>query len=212
MERKCEVIIVTAGKAGVGKTTTCQNVAMGLEKLGKSVNIIDMDTHQHPDLLGVKMEQLKEQYAYIILDCPAENEQGFQWAITVANRALVVTTGEVSALRGTDRIIEILETNDFKQIDLIINRVHSGKEKSRDELSVSEVVDILEVPLIGIIPADESMVLATKQGETLNGNNSPVGQAYSNVAHRMEGEEVPFMNFGRKGSFWTKVFDIFHNI
>ena len=72
------------------------------------------------------------------------------------------------------------------------------------------VVDILAIPLIGVIPDDESVVVATNQGEPLVGSSSPAGQAYANVVHRVEGREVPYLNFDRGISFWTRVTGIFH--
>lgn len=76
-------------------------------------------------------------------------------------------------------------------------------------MSAADVVDILAIPLIGIIPDDENVVIATNQGEPLVGNATPAGQAYANVVLRVMGKEVPFLNFERGISFWTKVTGIF---
>ncbi len=156
------------------------------------------------------IDHLREQFDYIILDCPAGIEQGFQNAIAGADRALVVTTPEVSAIRDADRIIGLLEAKGFEKIDLVINRLRMDMVKRGDMMSAVDVVDILAVPLIGIVPDDENVVIATNQGEPLVGNASPAGQAYANIVHRVMGEEVPFLNFERGISFWTRVSDIFH--
>ena len=147
------------------------------------------------------IERLKEEFDYIILDCPAGIEQGFQNAIAGANRALVVTTPEVSAIRDADRII-----------DLIINRLRPDMVKRGDMMSAADVVDILAIPLIGIIPDDENVVVSTNQGEPLVGSDTPAGQAYGNVVSRITGKEVPFLNFERSISFWTRVTGIFHRV
>ena len=167
-KKSSEVIVVTSGKGGVGKTTTSANVGTGLAKAGSKVCLIDTDIglrnldvvmglenrivynlveqalirdKRHPGLYLMPSAQtrdksavtpgqmvkvidhLREQFDYIILDCPAGIEQGFQNAIAGADRALVVTTPEVSAIRDADRIIGLLEANGFKHMDLIINRL-----------------------------------------------------------------------------------------
>jgi len=263
-ESMSEVIVVTSGKGGVGKTTTTANVGTGLAKMGKKVCLIDTDiglrnldvvmglenrivynlvdvvegscrvkqalikdkrnpglylmpSAQTRDKSSVTpgqmikvIEHLKDQFDYVILDCPAGIEQGFQNAIAGAERALVVTTPEVSAIRDADRIIGLLEANGFKQMDLIINRMRMDMVRRGDMMSASDVVDILAVPLIGVIPDDENVVIATNQGEPLVDGPSPAGKAYQNVVLRVQGKEVPFMNFDRGISFWTRVTGIFH--
>lgn len=263
-QNSSEVIVVTSGKGGVGKTTTSANVGTGLAKLGKKVCLIDTDIglrnldvvmglenrivynlvdvvegscrvkqalirdKRHPGLYLMPsaqtrdksavtpgqmikvIEHLKEQFDYIILDCPAGIEQGFQNAIAGANRALVVTTPEVSAIRDADRIIGLLEANGFKQMDLIINRLRMDMVKRGDMMSAQDVVDILAIPLIGIVPDDENVVIATNQGEPLVGSDSPAGQAYANIVQRVQGKEVPFPSFDKGISFWTRVTGIFH--
>lgn len=263
-QSNCEVIVVTSGKGGVGKTTTSANVGTGLAKLGKKVCLIDTDIglrnldvvmglenrivynlvdviegncrikqalirdkrHQglylmpsaqtrdkssvSPGQMIKVIEHLKEQFDYIILDCPAGIEQGFQNAIAGADRALVVTTPEVSAIRDADRIVGLLEANGFKQMDLIINRLRMDMVRRGDMMSASDVVDILAVPLIGIVPDDESVVISTNQGEPLVGSESPAGVAYANIVQRILGKEVPFINLEKSISFWTKVTGIFH--
>lgn len=264
LKQSCEVIVVTSGKGGVGKTTTSANVGTGLALQGKKVCLIDTDIglrnldvvmglenrivynlvdvvegncrvkqalirdKRHPGLYLMPSAQtrdksavtpgqmvkvidhLKEQFDYVILDCPAGIEQGFQNAIAGANRALVVTTPEVSAIRDADRIVGLLEANGFKQIDLIINRLRPDMVKRGEMMSSNDVIDILAIPLIGIVPDDENVVIATNQGEPLVGNDSPAGMAYYNIVQRILGKEVPYLNLEKGISFWTKVSGIFH--
>ena len=262
-KKSSEVIVVTSGKGGVGKTTTSANVGTGLAKAGCKVCLIDTDIglrnldvvmglenrivynlvdvvegncrikqalirdKRHPGLYLMSSAQtrdktavtpgqmikvidhLREQFDYIILDCPAGIEQGFQNAIAGADRALVVTTPEVSAIRDADRIIGLLEANGFKQMDLIINRLRMDMVRRGDMMSADDVVDILAIPLIGIIPDDENVVIATNQGEPLVGTDTPAGKAYFNVVERLRGREIPFLDFEKGVSFWTKVTGIF---
>ncbi len=261
-----EVIVVTSGKGGVGKTTTSANVGTGLARMGKKVCLIDTDiglrnldvvmglenrivynlvdviegkcrvkqalikdkrnpslylmpSAQTRDKTAINPEQmikmvthLRDQFDYIILDCPAGIEQGFKNAIAGADRALVVTTPEVSAIRDADRIIGLLEANEFKKIDLVVNRLKIDLVKRGDMMSVADVVDILSIPLIGVVPDDENIVISTNQGEPLVGNNTPAGIAFKNICQRVAGKEIPFMEFDKGISFWTRVTGIFHRV
>ena len=242
-----EVIVVTSGKGGVGKTTTTANVGTGLAKEGKKVVLIDTDiglrnldvvmglenrivynlvdvvegncrikqamikdkkypnlfllpsaqtrdkTSVTPEQMSKLVEELKSEFDYIILDCPAGIEQGFKNAIAAADRALIVTTPEVSAIRDADRIIGLLEANDIHKIDLVINRIRMDMVERGDMLSKDDVLDILAVDLIGIVPDDENIVISTNQGEPLVGSNTPAGKAYQNICNRVMGKDVPFM-------------------
>ncbi len=259
-----EVIVVTSGKGGVGKTTTSANIGTGLAAMGKRVVLIDTDiglrnldvvmglenrivynlvdvvegkcrikqalikdkrhstlylmpsaqtkdkSAVNPEQMIKMIEQLRSQFDYVILDCPAGIEQGFKNAIAGADRALVVTTPEVSAIRDADRIIGLLEAGGFSKIDLIINRLRYDMVKRGDMMSASDVIDILAISLIGIVPDDENVVIATNQGEPLVGNGTLAGKAYQNICYRVTGKEIPFLDFDRGVSFWTRVSGIFH--
>ena len=259
-----EVIVVTSGKGGVGKTTTSANIGTVLAAMGKRVVLIDTDiglrnldvvmglenrivynlvdvvegkcrfkqalikdkrhsnlylmpsaqtkdkSAVNPEQMVKMIEQLRSQFDFIILDCPAGIEQGFKNAIAGADRALVVTTPEVSAIRDADRIIGLLEAGGFSKIDLIINRLRYDMVKRGDMMSAADVIDILAISLIGIVPDDENVVIATNQGEPLVGNGTLAGKAYQNICYRVTGKEIPFLDFERGVSFWTRVSGIFH--
>ena len=159
-----------------------------------------------PEQMKKLTDELKQDYDYIILDCPAGIEQGFKNAIAGADRALVVTTPEVSAVRDADRIIGLLEANEIKQTHLIVNRLRPDMVKRGDMMSSDDVIDILAIELIGQVPDDENIVVATNNGEPLVGDNSLAGQAYMNICRRVTGENVPFLDLdSKKGIFsWFK--------
>ena len=225
-----EVIVVTSGKGGVGKTTTSANVGTGLAMLGEKVVLIDTDiglrnldvvmglenrivynlvdvvegncrmkqalikdkrypnlfllpSAQTKDKSAVTPEQmqklvddLREEFDYVLLDCPAGIEQGFKNAIAGADRAIVVTTPEVSAIRDADRIVGLLEAGDITKIDLVVNRIRMDMVRRGDMMSIEDVTDILGIPIIGAIPDDEEIVVSTNQGEPLVGMNSFAGR------------------------------------
>ena len=258
-----EVIVITSGKGGVGKTTTTANIGAGLSKFDKKVVVIDTDlglrnldvvmglenlivynlvdviegtcrlkqalirdkryenlyllpsaqtkdkTAISPGQMKKLTSQLKDEFDYILLDCPAGIEQGFQNAIAGADRAIVVTTPEVSAIRDADRIIGLLESNQLKKIDLIINRIRMDMVKRGDMMSVDDVTEILSVPLIGALPEDEQVVIGTNQGEPVVGLDSKAGKAYLNICKRIMGIEVPFIELENNSGFFSKLSHLF---
>lgn len=255
-----EVIVVTSGKGGVGKTTSTANIGTGLAKLDKKVVLIDTDiglrnldvvmglenrivynlvdviegncrikqalikdkrypnlyllpsaqtrdkTAVTPEEMRLLADQLRDEFDYILLDCPAGIEQGFQNAIAGADRALVVTTPEVSAVRDADRIIGLLEANEMKQTHLIVNRIRMDMVKRGDMMSSEDVVEILAVDLVGVVPDDENIVVSTNNGEPLVGNETMAGQAYMNICRRICGEEVPYLNLEPKRGIFSRIF------
>ena len=145
-------------------------------------------------------------FDYILLDCPAGIEQGFKNAIAGADKALVVTTPEVSAIRDADRIIGLLEANDLRDIHLIINRLRPDMIARGDMMSVDDVTEILAVDLIGTLLDDEQIVIATNQGEPLSGKNSQAEEEYRNICKRLMGEEVPFAELRQKKGMFSRLF------
>ncbi|MDF2987914.1 MAG: septum site-determining protein MinD [Eubacterium sp.] len=254
-----EVIVITSGKGGVGKTTTTANIGTGLALSGNKVVLIDTDiglrnldvvmglenrivydlvdviegvcrvkqalikdkryeglyllpAAQTRDKSAVTPEQminlvneLKAEFDYIIIDCPAGIEQGFKNAIAGANRAIVVTTPEVSAVRDADRIVGLLEANELRNPKLLINRVRVDMVKRGDMMSIDDIIDILAIDLIGVVPDDEKIVISTNRGEpAVNDDKSLAGQAYRNVTRRIQGEEVPILNLETEDGFLHK--------
>ena len=154
-------------------------------------------------------DKLKEEFDYILIDCPAGIEQGFKNAIAGADRAIVVTNPEVSAVRDADRIIGLLEANEIKDIRLVINRIRQDMVKRGDMMSTEDVLEILAIDLIGAVPDDENIVIATNQGEPLVGNSSLAGQAYMNICRRIVGEEVPMLDLAGGTGFFSKLAGLF---
>ncbi len=149
-----------------------------------------------PSQLKSITEELKEDFDFILVDCPAGIEQGFETAVAGASEAIVVTTPEMSAVRDADRIIGLLEAKEeIESYRLLLNRVRPNLIKTNDMMSVDDVVDILSCQLIGIIPEDTGIITSTNRGEPIvNCEKSLAGQAYLNVAKRIQGDEVPFLD------------------
>jgi septum site-determining protein MinD len=259
-----EVIVITSGKGGVGKTTTTANIGTGLAFAGQKVVLVDTDiglrnldvvmglenrivydlvdvvegfcrlkqalikdkrfdglfllpaaqtrdkTSVNPQQMMKLCQELKEEFDFVLIDCPAGIEQGFKNAIAGADKAIVITTPEVSAVRDADRIIGLLEANEIRDPKLIINRIRFDMVKRGDMMSIDDIIDILAVGLIGVVPDDEKIVVSSNRGEpVISDEKSLAGLAYRNIVRRIKGEEVPFINFNEDQGLMTKLKKLF---
>ena len=157
------------------------------------------DAVSSEQMIGV-CDELRGDFDYILVDSPAGIESGFRNSAAGADEALVVTTPEVSAVRDADRIIGLLESMDKSPIRLIVNRIRPQMIKKGDMLGVSDVLDILAIDLLGMVPDDESVVTSANRGEPLTlSTDSPASQAFKNIAARITGQDVPFLNLDSSG-------------
>ncbi len=147
-----------------------------------------------PEQMTELCEQLRPDFDFVMLDCPAGIEGGFKNAAAGADEALVITTPEVPAVRDADRIIGMLESMGKSPIRLIINRFRATMVQDGDMLAREDILDVLSIKLIGIVPEDDTVIKAANRGEPLvYGPTSPAAQAYANIAARIQGEDVPLM-------------------
>ena len=255
-----EVIVITSGKGGVGKTTTTANLGAALALRNKKVALVDTDiglrnldvvmglenrivydivdvveekcklrqalikdkrfnelfllpAAQTRDKSAINEEQmkeligkLKEEFDYILIDCPAGIEQGFRNAIAGADRAIVVTTAEISAIRDADRIVGLLEASEIKNPELIINRIRPAMVKKGEMMDVEDIVDLLSIDLIGVVPDDEYIITQTNKGEpVVIKDKAPSGKAYTEIARRILGENIDVTVPGRKEGLFSKM-------
>lgn len=148
-----------------------------------------------PEQMKALVDELKEDYDYVIIDSPAGIEQGFQYSIAGADLALIVTTPEISAVRDADRVIGILEAKGLNDPKLIINRIRPEMVKRGDMMNREDIEDILAINLLGIVPDDEEIVISTNKGEpAVIERKSLAGNAYMNIAKRITGEEVELLD------------------
>ena len=151
--------------------------------------------------------KLKEEFDFILIDCPAGIEQGFKNAIAGADRALVVTNAEISSIRDADRIIGLLEASEIKDPELIINRLRPEMVKKGEMMDVEDILDLLSIDLIGVVPEDEYIITQTNKGEpAVSNKKAPSGKAYIEIARRLLGENVEVTIPGRKKeSLWERI-------
>ena len=145
---------------------------------------------------------LRSDYDFVLIDSPAGIEQGFRNAIAPADEAIIVTTPEVSAVRDADRIIGLIEAAEKDSMKLLINRIRPEMVRREDMLNIDDVLDILAIDLLGVVPEDEKVIISTNRGRPLVlENHARAGQAFSNVARRLLGEEVPLLSLEKENLF-----------
>jgi len=139
--------------------------------------------------------QMRDDFDFILIDSPAGIEQGFRNALAPADRVLIVTTPEVSAVRDADRIIGLIEAEEKGPANLIINRLRPEMVRFGNMLATEDVIEILAIDLLGIIPEDKAIIVSTNRGVPIVlDDRSPAGLAFRNIARRLLGEEVPIMD------------------
>lgn len=255
-----QVITVTSGKGGVGKTTAVANLATALAMDGKRVVCIDGDIglrnldvvmglenrivydivdviegrcklkqamirdKHYPEMYLIPAAQTRDKNAvspsdmirickdlrpdtdFIIIDSPAGIERGFRNSIAAADSVLVVTNPEVSAVRDADRVVGILEAEEKGNPSLIINRLNPTLVKNNDMLSAEDVLDLLGIRLIGIVPEDENVIIGSNRGApVVTDGKSRAGQAFRNIAKRLQGNDVPFMDLAPQSGLWNTI-------
>jgi septum site-determining protein MinD len=151
-------------------------------------------------------DELRPEMDWIIIDSPAGIERGFRNAIAPADIVIVVTNPEVSAVRDADRIIGLIEAEEKGPAKLVLNRLNPVLVKRGDMLAPDDVLELLAIELIGIVPEDEAVVVSTNRGQpvALDGKTK-AGQAFQNIARRLKGEQVPFLDFEGAEGFFQKL-------
>jgi septum site-determining protein MinD len=157
-----------------------------------------------PQQMRELTEQLKEEFDYVLVDCPAGIEQGFKNAVAGADRALIVTTPEVSAIRDADRIIGMVEAAELPEPQLIINRYRSKMVARGDMMNKEDILEILAIPLVGMVPDHEDVIISANRGIPVAFDEaSVVGEAYRRCARRLLGEpDVPELDLGDTNGVW----------
>jgi len=140
-------------------------------------------------------EQMRDDFDFILIDSPAGIERGFRNAIAPADKVIIITTPEVAAVRDADRIIGLIEAEEKGPASLIINRIKPDMVRYGNMLTTADVIEILAIDLIGIVPDDKAIIVSTNKGVPIVlDNKAPAGLAFHNIARRLLGENVPFLD------------------
>jgi septum site-determining protein MinD len=159
-----------------------------------------------PERVRDIVNELKQSYDYVIIDCPAGIEHGFKVAVAGAEQAIVVTTPETAAVRDADRVIGLLEAEDLKSPKLVINRIRPKMVKQGDMLDIDEIVQVLAIDLLGVIPDDETVIKHNVKGEpTVMRPESKAAIAFRNIARRILGESVPLLVLDEQPGLWSRM-------
>jgi len=151
-------------------------------------------------------DDLRVEFDWILIDSPAGIERGFRNVLAPADIVIVVTNPEVSAVRDADRIIGLVEAEEKGPARLIINRLNPVLVKRGDMLTADDVLELLAVELIGIVPEDEAVVVSANRGQPVAmDGKTRAGEAFNNIARRLNGEAVPFMNLDQKEDIFKRI-------
>jgi len=206
-----ERIVYTALDVLSGECT----LEKALVKHKRQPNLVMLPAAQNRTKESINAEQMKDLvdqlaklHDFVFIDCPAGIEMGFRNAVAPASEAIVVTTPDVTAVRDADRVVGLLETESVDRIQLIVNRVRPKMVELSQMMSVEDILDLLVIPLLGIIPDDERIIIATNKGEPLVFDPNPAvpTQAFKNIAQRFIGNDVPFLDLmAGQDSFLTRL-------
>ena len=144
------------------------------------------------------IDDLKEEYEYVLLDAPAGIESGFEHTIEFADKAIVVVNPEVSSIRDADRAIGILDAKsqkvkDGEEVDkfLVVNRINAEMVQSGEMLRSDDILEILNIKLLGKVPEDKGVIDASNQGKpVVLDKKSMAGQAYTRISGRICGQDI----------------------
>ena len=208
-----EVIVITSGKGGVGKTTTVANIGTGLAMMGKKTVVVDTDIglRNLDVVLG-----LENRIVYNLVDVVngscrlkqaliKDKRHPELYLLPSAQTKDKTAVSPEQMIKLTD---DLREEFDYilRDIHLIINRRRPDLIARGDMMSVDDVTEILAVDLIGTLLDDEQIVIATNQGEPLSGKNSQAEEEYQNICKRLMGEEVPFAELRQKKGMFSRLF------
>lgn len=255
-----QIVTITSGKGGVGKTTAIASLGIALARRGQKVVCIDGDIglrnldiimglenrivydivdvvegrcrlrqamirdKRLTDLFLIPAAQTRDKTAlspsdmirlcdelrdicdWVLIDSPAGIERGFKNSIAAADQVIVLTNPEISAVRDADRVIGILESEGKGSPSLILNRVNQDMVNKQEMLSPEDVLDLLAIDLIGIVPEDQAVLVAANRGTPIAlDQSSQAGQAFRNIAARLMGDEVPFLDLENQGGLWNRI-------
>ena len=149
---------------------------------------------------GVLIDYLKNDFDFIIVDSPAGIEQGFTYASSIADEAIIVVNLDLATLRDNDRVIGLLLKKGIQDLKLIINKVNLDDIEDGKSLTIDDALDILSLPLLGIVYEDHEMIEANNKGRPvylLKGHL--LHDCFDNIAHRLLGHKRAFAKCKRRG-------------
>lgn len=143
------------------------------------------DVNNYEGRLQKLILSLKAEFDYCLIDCPAGIDSGFRFAISGADRAVVVTTPHISAVRDAGRVIYLLEENRFLKLDLMINMMNERMARKHNMLSKEDVEDVLGIKCIGIVESDDRVVIGQNLGNLVINDKGRAAREFRRIAKRI---------------------------
>ena len=197
-----DIVDVVERRCTLGEALVTDNRVRSLAVLpaAQTRDKADISTGQMQEICT----QLRTMADFVLIDSPAGIEHGFHNAVMPADKILLVTTPDVSALRDADKVIYLLENELHRQPWLILNRYNAELSTTGEMRDIDDVLDILAIDLLGVVPEDSQILLATDRGlPAVHNPDIHSGIAYQNISRRILGQNVPLLRFRRqrKGFF-----------
>jgi septum site-determining protein MinD len=152
------------------------------------------------------LDNLREEFDYILIDSPAGVDQGFDLSLCQTDRAVVVTTPQIAAIHDADRVLQLIRQEEIKEINLIVNNYRHRMVKNGDMLAVQDIAELLGAGLLGIIPEDEQIIIAQNHGIPVVGQHTASEKYFLQIAKRIMGEDVPVVPAHQKQKFFAGFF------
>ena len=134
---------------------------------------------------SILMNHLKSEFDYCLVDCPAGIDQGFRFATSVADRAVLLTTPHISAVKDAGRVLQILTASGIPRIELIINEYDDRLVRKKYMLSKNDMEELFDIPILGTIPHDNKIVISQNNGIPVVAFRSKATKTYLQLAKRM---------------------------
>lgn len=160
----------------------------------------------NPKQMTALIEELRQEFDYILIDSPAGIDDGFRLATIGADRIIVVTTPQIAAIHDADCVLQLLKRQKAEHLSLLVNCFRRQMVKEGNMLDLPDICELLETELLGVVLEDEDIIIAQNHGEPVMGTRSIAAGCYQNIARRLVGEEVPIPDYTRRKKLFSKVF------
>ena len=160
----------------------------------------------NPKQMTALIDELRQEFDYILIDSPAGIDDGFRLATIGADRIIVVTTPQIAAIHDADCVLQLLKRKKAENLNLLVNCFRKQMVREGNMLDLPDICELLETELLGVILEDEEVIISQNRGDSVIGTRSMAAGCYQNVARRLAGEEVPIPDYTRRGKLFSKVF------
>ncbi len=190
-----DLLDILEERCPINKGITAHDTLPNLHFIAGSVSFTDRLDQQAFRRL---CHYLGTHYDYVLIDAPAGIGEGFRNAIHCAQRCIVVATPDLTSIRDAGRTAQVIESLRRMRCELVINKVRKQMMDKGYLQNVDQVMDAVSLPLLGLVPHDDAVVISSNGGGILPQGKTDAAKAFLNIAARLQGEDIPLASFWRK--------------